>query len=176
MSPHTAPDTTLALVGVLAAEQAIVDRLKAKIDVIPTEPLPIDIKQSPLRHQLGRYLVSYVGGNAGDVLDTFGDEIAQDRQMRFAVTVQARSLKGHEGAYTYIEAAIAALVGLKIRGFPAPLRLVSERWIDLEAGVWSYVLQFATRTVLVQLPDDVVDTLLQRITLEAGTYFTAEIT
>lgn len=158
-------------VGISELEAAVLARLQAKIANYAIEPYPDKPETYKLKHQRGAFLVSYRGADYEEPDDT-GD-IAQTRRMLVDVTIECRQLSGHDGAYTMLELARIALTGFRVAGF-TKLALVRERFLARGEGVWLFAITFATSTVAVEAPDDVVDVLLERLTIESE-FTTSEV-
>lgn len=129
---------------------AVCDRLRAKVPALGVEEFPDDPENYQLKHQVGAYLVRYVGAkySAGEV-----DSSVQLRRLLVDVVVIARKLNGPSGTTVWIEAARLALAGFEPAGFD---RLVptQERFEGRGQNQWVYAIQFAAPTLAVELSDD----------------------
>jgi len=129
-------------------ESAIVNKLEtviADLKVIAFPSVASDFKKLPFQN--GLVLVAY----AGSVLSepTNRDSIVQTRLMEFSITLQVRNLRGHEGAYDYLEAIRNALTGFSpLTDFNVMfmsdeklLQFVDNNW------VWVQTWQLETRQI-----------------------------
>lgn len=138
-----AEPTTIA-----ALEGAMVARLKERVGGVAVEPYPDRPEAYRLVHQAGALLVAYRGARYGEP-ESLG-EVIQERTLDFDVYVLARSLGGHQGAYTYLEAARGALTGYAPEGF-GRLTPVEEAFLAHGEGVWMYSLTLSATTVTAEL-------------------------
>ncbi len=131
---------------------AVVDRLKVKLPQLAVEYFPDRPAEYRLNHPRGALLVSYPGSQFGDTVDVTC--IAQPRTVKLSVTVLLRQLNGRGGAVDVVDDVRRALVGWR----PPDCRkvwAVSEKFLGESAGIWQYVVDMATESMLVE--DDGTD-------------------
>lgn len=133
--------------NILEIEQAIIERLKLKIDGIPVEPYPDKPSEYRLLHARGALLVRYVGSDFSPPLPT--DIVVQDRDVDFDVVVVMRHLTGHDGIYEMLDSVRMALTGFKPLGC-SQMYPTSEKFVSEENGIWQYAVTFRTRTQHIQ--------------------------
>lgn len=141
-------------------ENSIIDRLKAKIQGLLVEAFPEKPSEYKLLHPKGALLVSFSGSVFSDPQPT--DVIVQDRKMEFDVTIATRDLRGHKGAYTFLEAARIALTGYQIAGCSKiyPRR---EGFISEANKTWQYGIRFALTMPAIEMDEDEQLVLLTKI-------------
>ena len=146
---------------ILEIEQAIIDRLKEKIQGLEIDSFPEKPADYRLRHPKGALLVRYAGCAYTEPLAT--DYIIQDRKISFEVNVLMRHLTSHEGVYAYLDAVRIALTGFKPpncgRVYP-----VKEEFIIEDAGIWHYGIVFTMTTRAVEIEEERQEVLLKKIT------------
>jgi len=130
-------------------EEAIVERLKAKITGIQIEALP----EKPFNnvHPKGAILVMLAGINPGKTLDMFTS--IQEATLSYEVYLKSRSLRDHTGLYPLISQTIDALLGWRPNQ-AKPLRLEKAFPTGYNDGEWGFSLTFSTETVLVPCQED----------------------
>lgn len=89
----------------------------------------------------GLVLVRYQGSDYRQARDTSVGH--QDREIEFAVTIIAHSLRGHAGIYPILEAARDALAGWRPMG-GSGFKPVTEGFVAMKANVWRYELTVTT--------------------------------
>lgn len=151
-------------VTILAIEQAITQRLKARITTLTVASFPDDPEQWEMRDRRGYCLIAWRGDSFGDIKSV--DLVYQERRLEFDIHILMRKLRGHEGAYLTVEAVRLALTGFEIPGCTklAPVRtkfLGTRR----REGVWTYALTFATTAPAFEAPEVEILPLLTRIAL-----------
>jgi len=127
--------------------QAAADRLKAQVPGVGVELYPENPSAWRLNHPRAALLVDYRGSDYGELMDT--GIVAQGREIRLGVSVVARTLHDAYGALRLTDAVRLALLG-QVLPDCRKLRLVSERFVSQEAGIWIYELVFAAVGVVVQ--------------------------
>ncbi len=125
-------------------EKAAVERLKAAVLDLPVVAFPDspeDFKKLPF--QKGIVLVGYQGSRFSQPTNL--DVIIQERVLQFGVTLQIRDLRGHDGAYRYLEAIRASLTGFAPEGDYRAFYPVSEDFLNMTNNVWIYGMSFELR-------------------------------
>lgn len=156
---------------VQAAQDGILERLKAKVSTVSVEAYPDGWESYKFLHQRGAVLVGYRGASYDDSVDA--DATVQARLMEFDLHMLTRQLRGHDGAHLLLEQVRVSLAGWRIAGFDR-IRLRRERLVAGKEGVWVYATTIALGTLAIELDDDDVDTLLQRLTLQSD-FTTSEV-
>lgn len=146
-------------------EQAIIERLKAKVQGVLVEGFPEKPYEFNLLHSKGALLVRYVGSRFSEPEAT--DLIVQTRRIEFEVVVVMRHLRTHEGAYSYLDAVRIALTGYKIPGC-SKMYPVREEFISEEAGIWQYAITFAMTAPAFEIDEAEQPVLLRKITTIDG--------
>lgn len=142
-------------------EEAILIRLKAKIQGLQIEGFPEKPYEYKLIHPKGALLVSYAGSTYSEPKST--DIVVQDRKMEFDITVVIRNLRTYEGAYAYLETVRIALTGYRIKGC-SKIYPVKEVFVSEDAGIWQYVITLALTMPVVEIEEDDQLPLLRKIT------------
>jgi len=146
---------------ILEIEQAIINRLKEKIQGIEIDSFPEKPDEYNLLHPKGALLVRYVGSNYAEPFAT--DVIAQDRKVNFEVNVVMRHLTSHEGIYAYLDAVRIALTGFK-PPHCSKMYPVREEFITEKAGIWHYAITFSMNTRTIEIAEEKQPILLKKIT------------
>lgn len=147
---------------ILDIETALVGRLAAALPDIQVEAYPERPEKYVLKHARGAALIGYGRSVYGD--PQAPDVIVQLRQMEFDITILARNLRSHGGAYGYLDAARVALAGWR----PAGARKVvpvRDRFIGVKDGVWRYALTVSLAAVTVEVAEPEQAAVLRQITL-----------
>ncbi|MDR1311106.1 MAG: Gp37 family protein [Burkholderiaceae bacterium] len=127
--------------------EAIISRLQERLPGLAVTLFPDKPVEYRLNHPVGALLVSYLGSQFATTLDT--GFVVQPRTVRLSVTVVLRQLNGADGAIAILDQVRLALVG-----FCPPscrkLRAVEENFLDEDAGIWQFAVDFSTETVQVE--------------------------
>jgi hypothetical protein len=150
---------------ILAAEQAIVARLKAALAPLPVEALPS--RGYRFASGKGAAVVSAMALDAGGVEDAGAS--VQGAVLTVEVALFARSLRDGAGVWDLFEAARRALLSFKPAPGATPLMLRSARLLDAEADTWTLSTQWQTRLPLAPDLDYDGGPLLTRVTFEGDT-------
>lgn len=116
-------------------EAAIIARLESQIADLPVRAFPSkpeDFKKLPFVK--GLVLVAYSGSSLSE--PTNMDALIQERTLEFSITLQIRDLRGHEGAYSYLEFIRAALSGFSPLSDRRVMFMSSEELLRLVENVW----------------------------------------
>lgn len=115
-------------------EAAIVEKLKTQIDVtIKAFPSTTDdYKKLPLNKAM--ILVAYSGSVLSEPTNL--DAIVQQRLMEFSITLQVRDLRGHEGAYVYLESIRSTLTGFSPLDDQRVMFMTDESLLKVVENVW----------------------------------------
>jgi hypothetical protein len=136
---------------IVEIENAIIERLQAKIDDLKIESYPDKPEKKKLLHPKGQVLVHYY---VSDYSEPFsGEHILQVRKFQFMVTVTTRSLHSHEGAYEYLDSILDALTGYQIEGCKK-MYPIKDMFIDAEEGIWVYGVIFEVKAKIIEVSDD----------------------
>ena len=115
-------------------ETAIVNQIKTQVELnvqaFPSSPEAY--KRLPFNK--GLVLVAYSGSSLSDPTNL--DVIIQQRLMEFSVTLQVRDLRGHEGAYAYLETIRGLLSGFSPLGDLQVMFLTEESLLSVVENVW----------------------------------------
>lgn len=117
-------------------ESAIVGRLESQITDLTIKAFPSrpeEFKKLPVGNK-GIVLVAYSGSALSE--PTNMDALIQDRALEFSVTLQIRDLRGHDGAYDYLEDIRAALSGWSPASDDRVMYMVSEGLLRLIDNLW----------------------------------------
>ncbi|MEW5790031.1 MAG: Gp37 family protein [Pseudomonadota bacterium] len=146
----------------LAAERAIVERLKTALDPLPVEALPA--RGYRFSHAKGAAVVAAVELSAGGVEDTGAS--AQSATATFEVALFSRSLRDGAGVWDLFDATRLALLSFRPEAGVTPLRLQSARLMEAEADTWTLATRW--QCLLPLIPDLDYDggPLLARVTFE----------
>lgn len=143
-------------------ERGIIERLKSRLTDIQVLAFPEKPAEFNLTHPKGAVLVSYAGSTFSEPVAT--DLVLQDRKVEFSIFLLFRSLRGHDGAYRYLDSIRLILTGFRIP--PAgKIYMVKEEFLGENAGVWSYGMTFAMKAPAVEVEEEEQLPLLRRITL-----------
>ena len=89
-------------------------------------------------------LVVFRGGPYEPPMKT--DLVIQERTIHFELSVVVRSLAGHQGAYTLLEAIRLAFQGWKPALDCQPAFIVKYQYLGMKSGQWWWAIFVATRT------------------------------
>lgn len=142
-------------------EQAIIERLMAKIQGLLIEGFPEKPSEYKLMHPKGALLVSYAGSTFSEPKST--DIVSQDRKVEFDIAVIMRHLRNHEGVYAYLEAVRIALTGYRIPGC-GKMYPTREEFLDESDGIWQYRMTFAMTMPAIEIDEEEQAALLRKIT------------
>jgi hypothetical protein len=130
----------------------IIDAVKARLATLlpglAVEYFPERPDEYRLNHPKGALLVSYLGGQFGETVDT--EFIVQDRTVKLTVTVVLRQLNGKSGAIDVLDSVRLALVGFKPPHCRKKIRALSEKFLGESAGLWQYAVDVATEAMQVE--------------------------
>ena len=118
-------------------ETAIIEKLEADIIDLPVKGFPDSpsgFKQLPFTN--GLILVAYRGSKL--TAPTNKDVIIQERELDFSITLQIRNLRGHEGAYGYLEAIRKSLSGFSPLNDLKVMYLTEEDFLDFTDNIWTW--------------------------------------
>jgi hypothetical protein len=142
-------------------EQAIIERLRVKIQGLLIEGFPEKPSEYKLLHPKGALLVSYAGSTFSEPKPT--DIVFQERKVEFDITVAMRHLRSHEGAYAYLDAVRIALAGFRIAGC-SKMYPTKESFLSEDSNIWQYVMTFAMTMPAIEIDEDEQLPLLTKIT------------
>lgn len=125
----------------------VADRLRAAIPDVEVALTPERPQGWRLNHPKAALLVGYGGSRYGDARDA--DLVVQERTLRVHVYVVARALHDAYGAVPLVDAAADAVLGLRATN-TGRFRLVSDRFVAEEAGLWMYELVFEAETLAIE--------------------------
>lgn len=143
--------------------EAVVERLRAKLPALAVEYFPERPADYRLNHPKGALLVSYVGSQFGDSVDT--SIIAQPRTVKPSVTVVLRQLSGRGGAVDVLDLVRTALLGYRLPDC-RKMRVVSEKFLGESAGLWQYAVDFSAETMQVEDAEADAGPLLTKVDYE----------
>jgi len=130
----------------------IIDAVKARLATLlpglAVEYFPERPDEYRLNHPKGALLVSYLGGQFFDPVDT--EFIVQDRTVKLTVTVVLRQLNGKSGAIDVLDSVRLALVGFKPPHCRKKIWALSEKFLGESAGLWQYAVDVATEAMQVE--------------------------
>ncbi len=96
-------------------------------------------------HPLGAVLIGYQGSQFEKSLAT--DLTAQERDINLYFTVFGRGLNGDGAALDLLDRLRSSIIGFKPIHCCLPIHLISERFLDEEAGAWQYEIRVKTQTI-----------------------------
>ena len=152
-------------------EQAIITRLRAKIQGLLIEGFPEKPSEYKLMHPKGALLVSYAGSTFSEPKST--DIVYQERKVEFDITIAMRHLRKPEGAYSHLDAVRIALTGHRIAGC-SKMYPTKEGFLSEDNGVWQYVMTFAMTMPAIEIDEAEQLPLLKKIRTVDG-YGTTEV-
>ena len=118
-------------------ESSIVARLDAELDSVDVRAFPSsaeEYRKLPLGKS--RILVAYAGSVFSE--PTNRDTIVQEQVLEFEITIQVRNLRGHDGAYPFLDSVYTALSGYSPLNDSRVLYAVSEKLTDYDNNVWTW--------------------------------------
>src|SRR5579871_2664358 len=141
-------------------ERAIVNQLRSAIgDQVEVGHFPDRPEAYRLTHRVGAAQVIFQGADYGELLDA--NYVVQERTLHFGVRVMTRDLGWayggqpsglSPGGYGLLEAIRAALAGFIV---PGCTKMVPERERfldhDEQGAVWFYSIEFALRTMAIEV-------------------------
>lgn len=116
-------------------ENAIITRLESQITALTVKAFPskaADYKALPFNR--GLILVAYSGSSLSE--PTNRDTLIQERVLEFSITLQIRDLRGHDGAYAYLESIRAALNGFSPLSDLRVMFMTDEALLEVVNNVW----------------------------------------
>ncbi|HEX2881182.1 MAG TPA: Gp37 family protein [Polyangiaceae bacterium] len=152
---------------------AVIGRLKAKMPKFQADHFPDDPDAFPWAKKEQSLFVGYDGSSFSDAESL--DPISQSEDVRFAVTVVCRGLRGAFSVDDALKQVRRALLGWRPRRLvqenplPAPkvvqltghgpCLLNSVQFIKQDQGIWIYAVQFRVATVVVSdsTDDEIAD-------------------
>ena len=143
--------------------EAVLARLRERIPQLQVEYFPEKPSEYRLNHPRGALLLSYVGSQFGDSVDS--QYVAQEQRVRISVTLVMRQLNGKGGALDALDVVRAALVGFRPPDCQA-LHMVRESFVGEQKGLWHYALDLHARTLLVEQADGEPPVLLTQVDYE----------
>jgi hypothetical protein len=126
-------------------EETLVARAKDKVnDQLHVEAFPDDPINYKLLHAEGAVLVRYQGGPFGDP-ETY-NIIVQQRTINFDLQLFVKNLRGHSGAYKYLDVLRKGFTGYRIEG-------LGKTYVTNEAllfykedeGIWAYEMNVSIK-------------------------------
>ena len=117
-------------------ESAIVSRLETQIADLTIKAFPSrpeDFKKLPIGNK-GLVLVAYSGSSLSE--PTNMDALIQERMLEFSITLQIRDLRGHSGAYEYLDDIRAALSGWSPASDGRVMFMAEESLMQLVDNLW----------------------------------------
>lgn len=129
-------------------ESAIVNKLEEAITDLKVVAFPsaaTDFKKLPFKN--GLVLVAYAGSGFSEPSNR--DKIIQRRVMEFSITLQVRDLRGHQGAYDYLETIVEALTGFSPMSDKSVMFMTDEKLLQFADNnwVWAQTWQLEGRQV-----------------------------
>lgn len=140
--------------------EAVLARLRERIPQLQVEYFPEKPSEYRLNHPRGALLLSYVGSQFGDSVDS--QYVAQEQRFRITVTLVMPQLNGKGGALDALDVARAALVGFRPPDCQA-LHMLRESFVGELKGLWHYALDLHARTMLVEQDDGEAPVLLTQV-------------
>ncbi len=135
----------------MAATRPIIDAICAQLQTDIPEALVDVYPDNPngynFIHPSGAVLVGYRSSQFG--ADAGLGRISQQRVMTITLTVIGANLHGDYGALAILDEARLSVVGFKPPNC-TPCHLISEQFVDEEAGAWVYELTLQTETQQVE--------------------------
>ena len=118
-----------------ALQQAGLNNRGVKLHAFPDNAAELGRVQ-----QRVQVLVGYKGASFAD---TGEEPIQQTMLMSWEVSIQVANLRTHTGAYPLLDIIREAMTGfIPIAGPVRAMRPRSERFADLDQGIWYYVMEF----------------------------------
>lgn len=153
------------MIDTRAVLKDVADRLRAAIPEVEVALTPERPQAWRLNHPRAALLVAYGGSRYGQPRDA--DLVVQERTLRVHVYIVARALHDAYGAVPLVDAAADALLGLRATNC-GRLRLVSDRFVSEEAGIWTYELVFEAETLAIEDRELSAVPRLARVTADYG--------
>lgn len=96
-------------------------------------------------HPHGAVLIGYHGSQFEKSIST--DLVVQERAINLYFTVFGRGLNGDGEALDLLDLLRASVIGFKPVHCSLPIYLISEKFLDEDAGAWQYELRVQTQTM-----------------------------
>ena len=153
-------------------QDAVVTRLEPFTTAdITVERLPEkESDKAPVTATKARFTVIYAGSEYGSINST--GQVSQEEKIFISVLIESTFLYGARGVYSLVSAVKSALTGFKAQGTnqfsvvkhhtTAPPEAVKQN------NMWQYQVIFQTTAPHVQVFDEDLTLLIQRITLNDG--------
>lgn len=143
--------------------EAVIERLKAKLPDFAVEYFPDKPEEYRLNHPKGALLVQYLRSQYAAPDDC--EAVIQERKAEIAIAIMARQLRGRDGAVYTVDRVEAALMGFRLQAWK-PFRLVENRFIREQAGLWTYLVVVGTECQRVEDLDFDLGPMLTQITYD----------
>lgn len=129
--------------GIAAIEDAIIGKLKEALPGMAVEPFPQKPQEYELLHPEGAVLVQYDGSRLADAGVTRAAVAL--RTVTFTVCALTRNLRDSAGSYSVLERISQALTGFRPQGCRDGAKLIAERFLFENDGIWAYVQSYEYR-------------------------------
>lgn len=124
-------------------EASIIGILKQNFPELHVEGFPEKPSEFRLLHPKGAILIHYQGGNYTESKSI--NFIYQEKKLEFSITIIAKHLRTHTGAYEYLDKTRELLTGFKPENC-TKMYPIKEEFIGEDGGIWQYSINFITTT------------------------------
>lgn len=120
-------------------EKEIISQLQASVSDLKVEGFPDKPEEYKLLHPKGAVLVHFQGGTYSEPEENIF--LQQTVSLDFGLTLLIKGLRDKNGAYSYIDAVIAALTGFTPTGCNK-MYLNRVDFLSEDNGLWQYAFSF----------------------------------
>ncbi|OGI31341.1 MAG: hypothetical protein A2287_02810, partial [Candidatus Melainabacteria bacterium RIFOXYA12_FULL_32_12] len=122
---------------IIEIENQIIQRIKENIPELHVEGFPEKPSEYRLIHPKGAILVHYQEAQYTESKSI--GYIVQDKKLEFSVTVVARNLRNHEGAYFYLDKIRQILTGYRPHNC-SKMQPKKDDFLCENSGIWQYAI------------------------------------
>jgi len=130
----------MALTSTSALLDEVVAVLTAALPAVAVELYPQRPAAYRLNHPVGAVLVAYRGAEFGPQLQEWDDQ--QEQRARWGTVLVFRELYGRAGALPALDLVRATLARYQPAGARARCKVLGERFLEHEAGLWIYATEW----------------------------------
>ena len=122
-------------------ETALVSALQTVLPELKVEAMPNDAKAYERAFAVGAVLVQYMDSEYPAPVTL--DLAVQERNARFGILLLVRSLRGQQGAYSYLDTIRKAVFGFTPIAGGNQMIITADAFIEPQENVWAYSLTAA---------------------------------
>ncbi|CAM3724503.1 Gp37 family protein [Xenorhabdus thuongxuanensis] len=143
---------------------AVVVRLQERLPGLQVEYFPENPDEFRLNHPVGAILISYAGSRFNNPEDV--GVLLQTQIVMLNATIVFRQLNGREGAVVTLDHVRRILGGFQPPNCQRKCWMVRDTFLGEIAGLWQYILDFATECVFIEDSESEDGPLLTQVNYE----------